>query len=151
MVYRGIHAEAVAGARELLARQDFSSARHLLDVGGGSGGLALTVTASYPQLQATVVDLATVTPITQRYVTEAGLAERVHVMTADVVHGPRPVCLTWRSCCGSFRCCRQTRRAVYSATSVRSSSRAVSSILSGRCSITRVFRHQRPWQAICSF
>jgi 2-hydroxy-4-(methylsulfanyl)butanoate S-methyltransferase len=88
VVYRGIHAEAVAGARELLARQDFSSARHLLDVGGGSGGLALTVAASYPQLQATIVDLATVTPITQRYVAEAGLAERVHVMTADVVHGP---------------------------------------------------------------
>jgi cyclopropane fatty-acyl-phospholipid synthase-like methyltransferase len=72
----------------LIARQDFSSTRHLLDVGGGSGGLALTVAAAYPQLHATVVDLATVTPITQRYVAEAGLTERVHVMTADVVHGP---------------------------------------------------------------
>ena len=86
--YRGIHAEAVAAAQMLLARQDVSSVRHLLDVGGGSGGLALTLAASYPQLQATVVDLATVTPITQRYIAEAGLTERVHVMTADVVHGP---------------------------------------------------------------
>jgi cyclopropane fatty-acyl-phospholipid synthase-like methyltransferase len=42
----------------------------------------------YPQLQATIVDLATVTPITQRYVAEAGLTERVHVMSADVVHEP---------------------------------------------------------------
>ncbi len=87
-VYRGIHAEAVAGARELLARYDFSSSRHVVDVGGGSGGVALTVAATYPQLHATVVDLTTVTPITQRYVAEAGLTERVHVMTADVVHGP---------------------------------------------------------------
>jgi ubiquinone/menaquinone biosynthesis C-methylase UbiE len=86
--YRGMHAEAVAAARTLLAQQDVSSARHLLDVGGGSGGLALTIAARYPQLQATIVDLATVTPITQRYVTEAGLTERVHVMTADVVHEP---------------------------------------------------------------
>jgi O-methyltransferase len=87
-VYRGIHAEAVAAARILMARHDFSSARHLLDVGGGSGGLALTVADACPQLLATVVDLATVIPITRRYIDEAGLGERVHVMTANVVHGP---------------------------------------------------------------
>jgi tRNA1(Val) A37 N6-methylase TrmN6 len=52
----------------LIARHDVSSARHLVDVGGGSGGLALTIAASYPQLQVTIVELATVTPITQRYV-----------------------------------------------------------------------------------
>jgi SAM-dependent methyltransferase len=86
--YRGLHAEAVAAARTLMARQDFSSARHLVDVGGGSGGLALTLTGAWPQLQATVVDLATVSPITQRYINEAGLAERVHVQTADAVQGP---------------------------------------------------------------
>jgi SAM-dependent methyltransferase len=86
--YRGIHDEAVAAAHMLMARQDVSSARHLVDVGGGSGGLALTVAARYPQLQATVIDLPTVTPITQRYVQEAGLAERVHVITGDVVQGP---------------------------------------------------------------
>jgi SAM-dependent methyltransferase len=86
--YRGIHAEAVAAARTLMVRHDFSSARHLVDVGGGSGGLALTVADACPQLQATVVDLATVTPITQRYIEEAGLAERVHVISADAVKGP---------------------------------------------------------------
>jgi SAM-dependent methyltransferase len=86
--YRGMHAEAVAAAGTLIAQQDVSSARHVLDVGGGSGGLALTLAARYPQLQATVVDLATVTPITQRYVAEAGLTERVHVLPADVVQEP---------------------------------------------------------------
>jgi hypothetical protein len=87
-LYRGIHAEAVAAARTLMARQDFSSARHLVDVGGGSGGLALTVVSAHPQLQATVVNLATVIPITQRYIDEARLGERVHVMIADAVQGP---------------------------------------------------------------
>ena len=76
-----------------MARHDFSSARHLVDVGGGSGGLALTLAGSCPQLHATVVDLATVTPITQRYIDEAGLAERVHVMTADAVQGPPERCI----------------------------------------------------------
>ena len=79
--YRGIHAEAVAAARTLMARHDFSSARHLVDVGGGSGGLALTIADACPQLQATVIDPVTVTPITQRYIDEAGLAERVHVIS----------------------------------------------------------------------
>jgi ubiquinone/menaquinone biosynthesis C-methylase UbiE len=87
-VYRGIHAEAVAAARELMARYDFLSARHLVDVGGGSGGLALTVAAACPHLRATVVDLPTVTLVTRRYVAEAGLAHRVHVLPADVVRGP---------------------------------------------------------------
>src|SRR5438105_3113136 len=72
----------------LVARYDFSSSHRLADVGGGSGGLALTVAQAYPHLHATVIDLPTVTPITRRYVEEAGLADRVRVMTADVVHGP---------------------------------------------------------------
>lgn len=88
VMYRGIHAEAVTAARELVARYDFSSYRSLADIGGGSGGLALTVAQACPHLHATVVDLPTVTPITRRYVEAAGLAERVHVMTADVVNGP---------------------------------------------------------------
>ena len=88
VMYRGIHAEAVTAAHELVARYDFSSSHRLADVGGGSGGLALTVAQAYPHLHATVIDLPTVTPITRRYVEEAGLADRVRVMTADVVHGP---------------------------------------------------------------
>ena len=88
VMYRGIHAEAVTAARELVARYDFSSYRSLADVAGGSGGLALTVAAACPHLHATVVDLPTVTPITRRYIEEAGLADRVHVMTADVVNSP---------------------------------------------------------------
>ena len=87
-VYRGIHAEAVAAARALMAQYDFSSSRSLADVGGGSGGLALTVAAACPHLRATVVDLPTVTPITRQYIEAAGLADRVHVMTANVVNSP---------------------------------------------------------------
>ena len=86
--YRSLHAGTVAVGRDLAARYDFSSHRSLVDVAGGSGGLAIAVTDSCPHIRATVVDLPTVTPVTRRYVAEAGAAHRVQVVTADVVTGP---------------------------------------------------------------
>jgi hypothetical protein len=52
--------------------------------------MALALTDAYPHLQATVIDLPTVTPITQRFIAEAGAADRVQVVAADVVHAPVP-------------------------------------------------------------
>ena len=86
--YRGEHSQAVAAGRDLMARYDFSSCRSLLDVAGGSGAVAIAVAEACPHIRATVVDLPTVTPITQRYTQESGAAHRVQVMTADVVKGP---------------------------------------------------------------
>ena len=85
---RGLHPATMASGRNLVARYDFSSYRSLLDVGGGSGGLAIAVTEACPHIRGTVVDLPTVTPITQRHVEEAGAADRVQVMAADVISGP---------------------------------------------------------------
>lgn len=86
--FRGTHPIAVRAGRELVARYDFSSIRTLLDVGGGSGGLAIAITEACPRIRATVVDLPKVTPITRRFVEEAGAADRAQIMTADVVRGP---------------------------------------------------------------
>ena len=80
--------KTVATARSIVERYDLSSYRTLLDVGGGTGGLAIIVTESCPHIQATVVDLPSVTPLTQRFVNEAGAADRVQVVTADAVDGP---------------------------------------------------------------
>ena len=87
MFFRGNHPQAIGRGRELATMLDWSSHRTLLDVGGGSGGLAIAVTEAYPHIQATVVDLPMVTPITQRIVEEAGASDRVCVMTGDVVSG----------------------------------------------------------------
>ncbi|HEX9144056.1 MAG TPA: methyltransferase [Candidatus Binatia bacterium] len=83
--YRSNHAQALRRGRELMATYDLSSHHSLLDVGGGSGGLSIAITEAYPAIHATVVDLAIVTPITQRIVDEAGAADRVKVMTADIL------------------------------------------------------------------
>jgi len=83
--YRSNHAQALRRGRELMTTYDLSSHRTLLDVGGGSGGLAIAITEANPHIEATVVDLPTVTPITQRIVEEAGAGDRVRVMTADLL------------------------------------------------------------------
>ena len=88
--FRGEHPYAIEYGRDLVARYDFSSYRTLLDVGGGSGGLAIAVTEACPHIQATVVDLPTVTPVTQHYIDEAGAGNRVKVVTADMVRDSLP-------------------------------------------------------------
>ena len=86
--FRGLHPANLASGRDLVRRYDFSIHRSLLDVGGGSGGLALAVTEACPHIRATVVDLPMVTPITRRFVEEAGATDRVQVTTTDIVSGP---------------------------------------------------------------
>jgi ubiquinone/menaquinone biosynthesis C-methylase UbiE len=86
----GEHPYAVEKGRDLVERYDFFSYSTLLDVGGGSGGLAIAVTEACPHIQATVVDLPNVTPVTQHYIDEAGAGSRVKVVTADVVRDSLP-------------------------------------------------------------
>jgi SAM-dependent methyltransferase len=88
--FRGLHPRTMAAGRDLASRYDFSASRTLADVGGGSGGMALALTDAYPHLRATVIDLPTVTPIAQRFLAEAGAADRVQVVAADVVNAPLP-------------------------------------------------------------
>jgi len=86
--YRGLHANAMATGRLLAQRYDWSACRSLLDVGGGSGGVAIALARACPELRATVIDLPNVTPLTRQFVAEEGALEQVEVQTADIVHAP---------------------------------------------------------------
>ena len=86
--FRGLHAGALATGRQLADSYGFARFRNLLDVGGGSGGVAIAACQSCPDLKATVVELPRVAPIARSFVGEAGLAERVQVRAADVVERP---------------------------------------------------------------
>ena len=86
--YRGLHANAMATGRLLAQRYDWSACRSVLDVGGGSGGVAIALARACPDLRATVVDLPNVTPLTRQFVAEEGAQERVEVQTANIVHAP---------------------------------------------------------------
>ena len=88
--YRGTYDEAHAVGRELAEQLDLSDCRRLVDVAGGSGGLAVALAQAIPRLHVTVVDLPTTTPITERYVKEAGVGDRVEVLAENVVSNRLP-------------------------------------------------------------
>jgi cyclopropane fatty-acyl-phospholipid synthase-like methyltransferase len=73
----------------VLARsRDFSNFRSLVDVAGGSGGVAIAMAETWPNLTITIADLSAITPVAQRYVDEAGFATRIKVCATNVVSDP---------------------------------------------------------------
>ena len=86
--YQGLHPGALTTGRTLVENYGLSSCQKLLDVGGGSGGVAIAAVKACPHIRATVADVSNVTPITQRFVTEAGVSDRVKVITANIVEAP---------------------------------------------------------------
>jgi SAM-dependent methyltransferase len=84
-LFRGLYPGALADAGRLMDQHDFSTYSTLLDVGGGSGGLAIAMVQANPHLKATVVDLPSVTPITRQFVEEANAAGRIEILTADAI------------------------------------------------------------------
>ena len=88
--FAGLHGGAMATGANLAAGEDLGRFRHLLDVGGGSGGLAIGACQRIPGLRATVLDLPRITPIAQDYIVKAGLADRITAIAADLVAAPAP-------------------------------------------------------------
>lgn len=84
-LFRGLYPGTVVDAQRLMERYDFSAHKTLLDVGGGSGGLAITFAKAHPQLKATVLDLPSITPITQKFVAEAELSHRIDIVEGNAV------------------------------------------------------------------
>lgn len=89
--FRGLHDASLAKGRQLLeADIGLDRCRHVLDVGGGSGGIAIALCHALPGLAATVVELPRVAPITRTTVAEAGLQDRITVVERDAISGPPP-------------------------------------------------------------
>ena len=86
--YQGLHPGALTTGDTLVKEYGLSSCQQLLDVGGGSGGVAIGAVKACSHIQATVVDVSNVTPITQRFVAEAGVSDRIEVITGNIVEAP---------------------------------------------------------------
>ncbi|HEY4858022.1 MAG TPA: methyltransferase [Xanthobacteraceae bacterium] len=82
--FRGLHAGALATGEQLANTYKFERFHRLLDVGGGSGGLAIAACQRYPGLTATIIDLPRVAPIARAMVSAAKLADRVEVVDGDI-------------------------------------------------------------------
>ena len=88
--FGGMFRRAEAAGHDLAGRFDLSWAGTAVDAGGGSGGLAVGLCRALPALRVTVADLAPVLPIARERIAEAGLADRIDVLEADVVARPLP-------------------------------------------------------------
>lgn len=88
--YRRWHPGALAAGRELARRFDFASRRAVLDVAGGSGGVAIALCEAHPHLEATIADVANTTPITRGFVADSGVADRISVIELDAINETPP-------------------------------------------------------------
>ena len=86
--YSGSIASSRATGKSLVERYDFSAYRSLVDVAGGSGGVAVGVAESCSAIQATVVDLPSTVPHAQKFIDTTEVSGRVSVNGANIVDGP---------------------------------------------------------------
>lgn len=75
-------AAALARANGLL--RELQDCRHLLDVGGGSGAVAIAIAEAWPAAQCTVLDRAAVLPTTEKYFAASEAVDRLHTVAADM-------------------------------------------------------------------
>lgn len=62
---------------------DFSKYSHIVDVGGGIGGLLAAILNKYPNHQATLYELPHLAPLAENYLKEKNLADKVQVATGS--------------------------------------------------------------------
>ncbi len=84
------HALARLVGRSLADAYDFSRHRALLDLGGGTGAMAISACERHPHLRALVVDRGPVVAAAARRAREAGLSARVATLAADFKRDPLP-------------------------------------------------------------
>ncbi len=78
-----MHMRARQQAPVIAGLIDLRGVTRMLDVGGGSGAFAMSFARRKKQLTSTVFDLPNVVPLTQQYVAQEGLTDRVTTMAGD--------------------------------------------------------------------
>lgn len=84
------HHGSLGPARTLARTVDLSGARRLLDVGGGTGAMAITLCEANPELHATIVEFPTVAAVGREHVAEAGLEGRIDYVEGDALRADWP-------------------------------------------------------------
>ncbi|MCF8242865.1 MAG: methyltransferase domain-containing protein [Melioribacteraceae bacterium] len=62
---------------------DLKNVKRMLDVGGGSGAFSIGFTQAQPEMNAVVFDLPNVVQLTQRYIREAGMHEKISTVEGN--------------------------------------------------------------------
>lgn len=77
-------------AEDLAATLDLAGVRRVLDLGGGSGVVAMALARRSPALEVDVIDIPTVCEAGRAIVAEAGLEGRVRHVALDLARDPLP-------------------------------------------------------------
>ena len=82
---RAQHAGSLGPGRTIARLVDLSDAETLLDVGGGTGAMTISLCKENPDLAATIIDFPNVSEIGWEYITEAGMVDRVRYIPANAL------------------------------------------------------------------
>ena len=81
---RAMHSRSIAAALAWPRSLDLSRHHAMLDVAGGSGAHSIGATLAWPQLRATVLDIAPVCAIAREYASGSGLSARIDTQVGDM-------------------------------------------------------------------
>lgn len=79
----GMHGFGQIGSRVIVRAFDLSRFHHVVDLGGATGHLAIAACEAYPNLHATVLDLAPVERFAQPYIQASSVANRAQFTIGD--------------------------------------------------------------------
>jgi len=79
------HAGSLGPGRTLARLVDLDGAETLLDVAGGTGAMSIRLLEAFPGLTATIIDFPNVAEIGWRFVTEAGMVDRIRYIPGNAL------------------------------------------------------------------
>jgi acetylserotonin N-methyltransferase len=86
----GMHGYGLMSSPQVVTAFDLSRFRHLVDLGGATGHLAVAACQRYPQLKATVFDLPEAIPLAKEMVAKTPVADRVNMQGGNFFDDPMP-------------------------------------------------------------
>lgn len=89
--HRGTYSIGRGAGRLFLKQVDLSDKRLMIDIGGGSGAYCIEAAKRYPNLKCIVLEMPAVVPVTQEFIDENGLTDRIEARVCDFNHDPFPV------------------------------------------------------------
>ena len=72
-------------ARHVLRAVSTAEVERMLDLGGGSGAYSIAFAQANPRLRSEILDMAEVLPLTQEYIRQAGVEDRVTTRAGDML------------------------------------------------------------------
>jgi acetylserotonin N-methyltransferase len=86
----GMHGFGQISSPAVVDAFDLGRFRHMVDLGGGTGHLAMTACERYGALRATIYDLPLAIEEAQPYVARSAARERIALVAGDFFHDPLP-------------------------------------------------------------